>query len=300
MDFIDKTRRWFAASSMPVRLMAVNAGVFVVLTAALLLGAGAGNALALWTVELPSEPSELLMRPWTLLTYMFAHRGVGHLLFNMLWLYWLGTIFLEYFTPKQLVGLYVLGGLGGAVLFVAAYNLLPFLAGEDKYLIGASASVLAIVVGISAYAPNYRVNLLLWGGVSLKWIAIATIGLDFLNLGTGAAQGNIGGHLAHVGGMAVGLCFAMGMRSGHDMTAVVNKVIDAVASLSARKRGGVGQPMGGRAYTYGENRSSAPKQDGPTEEEIDRILVKLKVSGFAALSDEEKNTLFGASRKRKQ
>ena len=302
MEFIDKARRWFMSSDLLVRFVAVNVGVLAVLGVAFLCGLGVGCTVAEWTVMLPSDLHRLLLRPWTLLTYMFAHVSVWHLLFNMLWLYWLGRIFLEYFTPKQFGGLYVLGGLGGAVFFVAAYNLLPVLAGRETFLIGASASVLAIVVGVAAYVPDYKVNLLFWGGVSLKWIALIMIGMDVLNINvaTDGITPNLGGHIAHLGGALTGLWFALAMRKGHDVTAGLNRVIDTMVSVCRGRKRRVGKPTGGRAYTYGESSRPASQAagKGPSEAEIDRILGKLKTSGFDALSDEEKDTLFSASRKK--
>ncbi len=154
---------------MLMRLIFINIAVFVVL---LLFAVGAvlfnGNpdVMTRWA-QLPSDLGMLLRRPWTLITYMFTHLDFIHILFNMLWLYWLGRIFMDFFSPKQLTGLYLLGGWGGALLFLLAYNLLPAFAGDMIYLVGASASVMAIVVATAVYAPDYKIGLLFllnwWG-----------------------------------------------------------------------------------------------------------------------------------------
>lgn len=303
MGYIDKILRWFKTSDMLVKCIGVNVAVFVLLRVCVVVTSVCGGDVyaVLRAVELPSEPSLLLSRWWTVLTYMFAHYDVLHILFNMLWLYWLGRIFLEYFTPKQFAGLYVLGGVSGAALYVAAYNLLPAFAGSNSYLIGASASILAIVVGVSGYAPDYKVNLLLWGEVSLKWIAIVTIGIDFLSIDVSSVAMNAGGHLAHIGGAAAGLWFALAMRRGHDVTAWLNMIIDGVSVVARGRKKGIKVRKGGKAYTYGGNVETPVDGNGdgyPTEAEIDRILDKLRRSGYGGLTEEEKGTLFSASRKR--
>jgi len=224
----------------------------------------------------------------------------------MLWLYWLGRIFLEFFNPRQLGGLYVMGGIGGAALYLACYNLIPRLANEDSLLLGASASVLAIVVAITIYRPDYRISLLFFGGISLKWLAIITVFIDFI----GAENGNIGGHIAHLGGILVGLWFGLAIKQGHDITSWINRGIDAFVSLfKKRPSRSTAKSHGERpAYNYHrstkkeefskDTKTSTESPDGPSEEQLDEILLKLKRSGYGALSDEEKDILFSASRKR--
>ena len=300
MGFIDDIKRSYSQGSMLLKLIFINIGVFVVLY---ILGLGfllmnAGDGIVRW-VELPGDLRMLLHRPWTLVTYMFAHINLLHILFNMLWLYWLGRIFMEYFSPKQLTGVYLLGGLGGALLFLLAYNLLPYFRAQPgtPYLIGASASVIAIVVAAAVYAPEYRIGLLFFGEVPLKWVAIVTVAIAVLGLDAG----NVGGNLAHIGGAIVGAWFALRIKQGRDITRPLNAAIDAVVGL-----------FNGRSWKLPEfKKSSGAKQeqqeaqpraarpaDAVSEEELDIILGKIKVAGYDALTDEEKDKLFKASRRR--
>lgn len=298
MAIIDDIKRNYLQGSMLLRLIFINIGVFLLLhiitIVALLLNAGA-NPLQ-W-VELPSDVMALLRRPWPLVTYMFSHYALLHILFNMLWLYWLGRIFMEYFSPKQLTGVYLLGGWGGALLFLLAYNLLPYFAGHHSLLIGASASVIAIVVATAVYAPDYKIGLLFIGEVSLKWVAIVTIIIDIIGL----EGGNIGGNMAHLGGAIVGAIFALRIKNGHDITRPLNALIDGVVGL-----------FNGRSWPQFKRpqrpaRPARPQQEPPrahrpadtiSESELDIILGKIKASGYDALTDEEKDKLFKASRRR--
>ncbi len=293
MGFIDELKVRYRAGSMLIKLIYVNVAVFLVLRLAVafafLLGTTADWMLAL--IEVPSHWQQVLYRPWTLLTYMVAHYDVLHIVFNMLWLYWLGTMFLDYFTPKQLTGLYVLGGLGGAAAFVLAGSFMPAFRYGQSYLIGASASILAIVVAVAVTAPKRPVRLFVIGDVQLKWVAIVTLLIDFL----GIDAGNAGGHIAHLGGALVGLVYGVSMRRGTDVTSRLNALIDRLCMLFKRKGRGVGQPVGGRAYHYSASQRHEAKSQTPTEAEIDVILDKIKRSGYSALTDAERDTLFRAS-----
>ncbi len=304
MGFIDDIKRYYLQGSMLMRLIYINVGVFVVLHVAVLLAVlfnWPGDRLLQW-VELPSDVWLVLKRPWTLVTYMFAHYSLLHILFNMLWLYWLGRIFMEYFSPKQLTGVYLLGGWGGALLYLLAYNLLPHLASTTAFLIGASASVIAIVVATAVYAPDYKIGLLFLGEVPLKWVAIVTVGIDLLSM----EGGNIGTSTAHIGGAIVGALYALCIKQGRDITRPLNALIDAVVGLfngrlfkrpDLQWRTGSKQSKG----QGGEKRqpSAARPADTVSEEELDIILGKIKAAGYDALTDAEKDKLFKASRRRK-
>ncbi len=299
MAFIEDIKRNYMQGSMLVRLIIINVAVFVLLHV-LVLGALLfnvnGESLLRW-VEVPSDLWLLLKRPWTLVTYMFAHYGLLHILFNMLWLYWLGRIFMEYFSPKQLTGLFLLGGWGGAALYLLAYNLLPYFSTSTGFMIGASASVMAIVVATAVYAPDYKIGLLFLGEVSLKWVAIVTVGIDLLGL----EPGNMGASIAHIGGAIVGAAYGLRIKQGHDITRPVNAVIDALLGLfngrslrlpEFKKR----RPSKARGVSQSPRPNTPP--DTVSEEELDTILGKIKAAGYDALTDEEKDKLFKASRRR--
>ena len=298
MAIIDDIKRNYLQGSMLMRLIFINIGVFlllhVVAIGAMLLNAGCD--IVQW-VELPSDLSMLIRRPWTLVTYMFAHYGLLHILFNMLWFYWLGRIFMEFFSPKQLTGLYLLGGWGGSLLYLLAYNLLPFFAGNHSFLIGASASVIAVVVATAVYAPDYKIGLLFLGEVPIKWIAIVTVAIDLLGL----EGGNIGGNVAHIGGAVVGAWYALRIKAGHDITRPLNALIDSIVGLfNGRSFKSVKWPGRSKPATAPQQTASPSHhpQGSVSEEELDIILGKIKVSGYDALSDEEKDKLFKASRRR--
>ena len=303
----DQLRNKYNASSLLMRIIYINIAVFVVLRLAgviSFLAFGSTTSLVQW-VEVPSSLWLLATRPWTVVTYMFSHYDVLHILFNMLWLYWLGRIFMDFFSPKQLTGLYLLGGWGGALLFLLAYNLLPAFAGDMIYLVGASASVMAIVVATAVYAPDYKIGLLFLGEVSLKWVVLAVIVIELVGFET-----NIAGNIAHIGGIIVGAWFGVRIKQGHDITRPLNIAIDALVGLfngrkfemptfrrpkSQKRPSSTGTQQGSAASTQADAHRPA---DTVSEEELDIILAKIKASGYDALTDEERDKLFKVSRRR--
>lgn len=316
-DTIREMRRSFDASSMLMKIIWINIGVFVLLRLSAIVCMFAGNPDFLNTimayVQLPSSPAVLLTRPWTVVTYMFAQYDVFHILFNLLWLYWFGTLFMMVANSRQLFALYVLGGLGGALLFLLCYAVMPIFAFHSAMLIGSSASVIAIVTATAILMPDFRMHLLFIGSISLKWIAIATIGLVLI----GVTGSNAGGEIAHIGGVAVGAIYALRMKRGHDITRPFNQSFDRMANLWNRfastiwgslttKRtptqhsGEAASRNASGRTSYASSTSSAsagPKCTDNDREVLDSILDKIKKSGYSALTPEERQRLFDVSRK---
>ncbi|HTK20965.1 MAG TPA: rhomboid family intramembrane serine protease [Mucilaginibacter sp.] len=226
---------------------------------------------------LPSFLPKLASHFWTPFTYMFMHAGIFHILFNMLWLYWFGQIFEEYLGNKRTIGLYLLGGLTGAIFFVAAYNIFPFFADElsRSTVVGASASVMAIIVATATLLPDYSLNLILLGPIKLKWIALFYVIIDFLSI----AGPNAGGEFAHLGGALFGFIYIKQLQRGHDW-------IGGIAGIFKKK-----SKMKVVSRNSDRNASGKPRQD-----EIDRILDKITESGYESLNKQEKEILARASK----
>lgn len=275
------------------KVIFINIAVFVVIRLMAVFFELSGiNFNYLPWVGVPSNFATLITHPWTLITYMFTQYDILHILFNMLWLYWFGVMFLNMFTPKQFFALYIYGGLGGAVLYLLAYLTLF---SAPSFLIGSSAAVIAIVVATAFRAPEYPVNLLFFGAVKLKWIALVTIFLDIISI----TSGNAGGHISHLGGAAVGALFAVLYAKGIDITSPLNKFIDNIVSLfSRRPKIYVGRPPKKNSKSSAKKGASNTQSQKQSDiDEMDKILEKIKQSGYTALTDAEKDRLFNISKK---
>lgn len=301
--FINRHDLQFSTASVPVKFIYINIAVFIVvkLFSVALVLCGIDSGVYTHYLELPSSLSQLAAQPWTLITYMFLHFEILHILFNMLVLYWFGKLFMQVFNVRQFVGLYILGGLGGALLYLLFTNLLPYFHGQETYLLGASASILAIIVATAIRMPGYRLNLLLIGSVSLKWIALIMVFIDLISIDAE----NSGGHVAHLGGAAVGLIFGYMLKGGMDITSPLNGLIDFFVNTFRRcdvtswfKR----KPKIKIVPNQQGNKTSSQQSQRMTPEEeaeIDVILDKIKRSGYSSLSTDEKRRLFEKSNRNK-
>ena len=238
---------------------------------------------------LPAENSRLISQPWAFITYMFLHSGFMHLLFNMLWLHFGGKIFLQYLHPKQLLSTYILGGFSGGLLFIIAYNYIPSLQGHlyGSQALGASASVLAIIVAIATYTPNYSVQFPFIGFVKLKHIAIFSVALDIISI----PKGNTGGHIAHIGGAIFGYIYIKQLQKGNDFSTGFSNFLERLFNTFKNKS--KLKTVHKRARTDYEFNAGKSAQ----QKEIDKVLEKISKSGYESLSKKEKATLFSASKK---
>lgn len=231
-------------------------------------------------------PANILGEPlrfYTILTYQFFHDGFFHVLFNMLWLYWMGKIFLDFLKPRQFHFVYLIGGFLGAVLFALAFNIFPVFRNVlGATIIGSSAAVMAIVVATATLVPNYSITLLLFGEVKLKYLAMAYVVLDLI----GSTSANAGGSFAHLGGALFGFAYIKMLQSGNDWSNIFKKR----PKLKVVKNDQ-------RSSRYEDHsRKSALKKEGYVDQrEIDAILDKISKTGYDKLSKEEKETLFKAS-----
>ena len=270
------------------RIMAINIGVFLLITLTrtflfLFTGDGSSIDIVVSKLSLPADLHTFIMQPWSLVTYMFLHTDILHILFNMLILYWTGRLFTEYLGNEKLWATYLLGGLTGGILYLVSFNLFPALiaAKSFAYLLGASAGVIAILVGAATLLPDYIVHLLLIGPVKLKFVAIASILLYFISI----PLGNAGGHIAHIGGALFGFVLIRRLRAGQDLTAWLSGLGKKKPKMKVVSR----QP----ARPGSEDRYHDVVSD--SQEEVDRILDKINRSGFDSLSKQEKEILYRAS-----
>jgi len=239
---------------------------------------GSGTTVADWLnrqLAMPANLETLAYKPWTIISYMFVQREFFHILFNLLWLYWMGIIFLDFLNKRQFIFTYLAGGIAGALLYLLAYNTLPVFSGslKNSILLGSSASVMAVVIATATLVPEYTIRLLLFGTVRLKYLAIAYFVFDIL----GMAGRNPGGSIAHIGGAFLGFFFIKQLNGGRDLS----KILKKKAKLEVVKNKG----------------NFIQKEIQTDQETIDKILDKISQSGYESLNKSEKEALFRASKK---
>jgi membrane associated rhomboid family serine protease len=263
------------------KIIAVNVVVF-------LLGFIFKSVLS-W-FELPSDISNAIVKPWTIITYAFLHYDFLHILFNMLWLYVIGRMFLNLFSPKMALNIYFLGAISGGLLFVLCYSIFPDVLGGKAYLVGASAAVRALLIFLCAYMPNqelrfFTFNLKLW------YVGVAIVILDVFGL----FGVNAGGNLAHLGGALLGYIYAKQLLKGHDIGKGFERFMDAIANMfKASKKAPLKTVHKNKSKVGGYTKADFNKFNN--QKKIDVILDKISKSGYDSLTSEEKEFLFRAGK----
>ena len=235
-----------------------------------------GRARAGWYdwLALSSDWDYLWYQPWTLLSYMFLHDGFWHIFFNMVMLFFGGTMCCRYLGTKRFGWLYFICGIVGGLFFLMIYNLFPVGRVHSSQLVGASAAILGVTVAVAVYNPNQEVDVWMVRTfpIKLKWMVLALIVIDLLTI----PKSNAGGHVAHIGGALCGAVYVIVMRWLAERKTRVRPQRDKRATHDQR-------PLSDEEY----NRRRAAEQ-----KRIDEILDKISRSGYESLSREEKEILF--------
>ena len=276
----DFKNAWSKDDNGLVKIILINVIVFVVLSIleVFITLSGGGTIFKTFVnkLMLPAAFTTFILQPWSLISYFFLHLSFGHILWNMLFLYWFGKIIHDNIGNNAVISLYVLGGIIGGLSYMALFNIIPFYGDRvsDSLMLGASAGVFSIVAGSATLLPNYTFYLLFLGPVRIKYIALFYILLSFLDV-TGS---NAGGEIAHLGGALIGYLFIRQLQNGVNMGEGIIKIINI----------------------FNKKSSSKIKQDPPVSEEvksdisqdeIDKILDKISESGYSSLSKKEKEKL---------
>ena len=279
MSILKDLQSRFRTGSIVEQLIFINVGIFLftmILSSFSGLYESRSNIIFEW-FALSSSFDNFIFKPWSILTYGFLHAGFLHILFNCLWLYFFGRLFLDYFTPKQLLNFYLLGTFFGGIAYLLSYNYFPIFEGQVRPLVGASAGVSAIIIGTATYIPNYQVNLRFIGYVKVWHIAAFTVALDLISL----AGSNGGGHFAHLGGALFGFLY-VSQASNKQLN-----LFDWLTNLFKTKK----KPL--KTVHKSKRRASAPKNvKSDNQQQIDIILDKISKSGYDTLTKEEKEFLF--------
>ena len=183
----------------------------------------------------------------------------------------------EYLSQTKLISTYLMGGIIGAIIYIVAFNIFPVFEAIrfDSLAIGASASVLAILVAAATHVPNYPI--IQRTPIKLKHIAIAAIIIDILSI----PEGNAGGHIAHLGGALYGFMYIhlqkRNINSGY--------LIERIILLFSNKKYVKHKKRNESDYDYNARKKEQEKR-------INNILEKISKSGYDSLSPEEKDELF--------
>jgi len=231
--------------------------------------------------SLPANLNDFLVKPWTIITYSFLHGGFLHILFNLLLLFYIGNLFLDFFSKRDFLIYYFLGVIVGGFIFVLGYNYFPALKTDIAYLVGASAGVTAILIGIATKIPNYALHFRFIGAIKLWYIAAGFLMLVIMQM----SVTNTGGHLAHLGGALTGFLLTNQIDKGKSLGQFFTNL------FKTKKQNPLKTVYKKSDPTYTSKNTDAHQR------KIDEILDKISKSGYETLTKEEKDFLFTVGKK---
>jgi len=294
-SIFDDIKEMLGHGNMPTKIILVNIFTFVLIGVFLrylfpTLYVGLLDYLAL-----SSDIWWNLKHPWVFVTHLFLHAGVYHILWNLLLYYWFGRIVGDLVGDDKILPLFIYGGLMGAIIYMISYYFISPESILAARAIGASASVMATVVAAGILAPDYKMNLILIGQVSIKWIVLGLLILDMV--GT-SGMNNTGGHFAHLGGAFFGWLFISNLKNGNDLAKPFNTLLKNLGSFFNFKKKKSPLSIKHRRKSL-NTKTTTNKKDEKLQARVDEILDKINVKGYDQLSEEEKEFLFIASKKKK-
>ncbi len=291
-NFIEELKYQLRAGTMTNRLIIVNVCVFLVIVlikkSFLLFNIDPliSDEWIHQLLDLNSSLPAFIRAPWGLVTSIFTHEQFGHLLFNMLFLYFSGRFFEQYFSRKKLWLTYLFGGICGGLLELVANNVFPAMQGTNVVILGASGSIMAIFTALAFYQPNLQVNLFGIFPIRIYFLALFFLFKDLINIGTDDQIA----HFAHLGGAIFGLISIQNLHSSKNILNRIDGLFLRFRTLFQVKK--KVKSASNRFKTDEEfNREKHQKQV-----KMDQILDKISKSGYESLSKAEKDFLFNQSK----
>jgi membrane associated rhomboid family serine protease len=289
-NFIDEIKYQLSHGTMTNRLIIFNVFVFalILLLKAILSLSIFQISVAEYLFTLDTNLLGFIQKPWGILTSIFSHFGLWHLIFNMMFLYFSGQLFEQIFDKHRLWQTYIFGGIAGGILEIAAHYLFPSFQNSEQVVVGASGSIMAIFTALAFHSPNIRVNLFGIFPVKIYLIAIFFLFNDLI--GIADPSDNVA-HFAHLGGAIFGLISIQSMHSSNNILSVLGSFFDRITKIITS---GKSTKSGKAKFKTDEEYNLEKKR---RQEKTDAILDKISKSGYESLTKEEKDFLFNQSKK---
>ena len=285
MNILDDLKLQYKTGGMVQKLIFWNIGCFL-LSLVFFYSFSVGKFQIPYWIALSSDLGTFIKTPWTLVTFNFFHYGFFHLIFNLLVLHFAGRLFSTYFTDRQLLGVYILGGVFSGFTFILSYIVIA----KVGLLVGASGAIMAILLSATTYAPFMLLRIPLIGIVKLWHVTFVILLLDLIQL----PLDNTGGHIAHLGGALFGFLYIKLLQSGTDLSKGISMILDFFVNVSKPKK----KTPFKKVHRNTTKKAVNSFQDNKdlTQKQIDDILDKISKSGYDSLTKEEKEFLFKAGK----
>jgi membrane associated rhomboid family serine protease len=226
-------------------------------------------------LSLPPTFGTWLVQPWSILTHTLIYQDIFHILFDCLWLYWIGNLFLDFLNRRQFLTVFGTGLFGGAIfyLLIGQFGFINTM----SYWTSMSFGIAALISAITALLPTYEIRLFLFGNVKLRMIALIYLALELAFTAWSNPQAAIPLVLC----ILFGFMFMQQLKSGRDWSKIWKSGKRQKLKVIHRNR----------------TRSVNIEMEGlPSQEQIDQILDKISQNGYDNLTSREKEILFKASK----
>lgn len=280
----DLKRDFFDNANIVTRLISINIVIYILFYGAIIIPTwfgliqyGSSIELGFDLFSVPLTFQEFIYRPWTIITYQFIHGDIMHILMNLLILYWFGQMLINFLNKKQILGIYLTGGIAGGLIYLIAMTFLPVFQGRVSLgMVGASASIMAILFAMATLRPSMEVKPIFFPPIQLKYIALALLIIDYL----GTVQTNAGGAFAHIGGASFGVLYIKQLQQGRDLGKWTYFIGDLFKKRSKTKM-----------KIVHKSKTSVGKKFQNQEDKLNHILDKISQSGYGSLTSDEKDFL---------
>jgi membrane associated rhomboid family serine protease len=288
-NFIEEIKYQLSHGTMTNKLIIYNVFVFALILLLNILNLSLNQiSLTEYFFTLDTNLVGFIIKPWGIITSIFSHFEIWHLIFNMLFLYFSGQLFEQIFDKRRLWQTYIFGGISGGMLEIAAHYLFPSFQNSDQVVVGASGSIMAIFTALAFHSPNIRVNLFGIFPVKIYLIAIFFLLNDLI--GIADPSDNVA-HFAHLGGAIFGLVSIQSMHSNNNILSVLGSFFDRIKKIITSGK----STKSGKAKIKTDEEYNLEKKR--RQEKTDAILDKISKSGYESLTKEEKDFLFNQSKK---
>ena len=288
-NFIEEIKYQLSHGTMTNKLIIYNVFVFALILLLNILNLTINQiSLTEYFFTLDTNIVGFIIKPWGIITSIFSHFEIWHLIFNMLFLYFSGQLFEQIFDKRRLWQTYIFGGISGGMLEIAAHYLFPSFQNSDQVVVGASGSIMAIFTALAFHSPNIRVNLFGIFPVKIYLIAIFFLLNDLI--GIADPSDNVA-HFAHLGGAIFGLISIQSMHSNNNILSILGSFFDRIKKIITS---GKSTKSGKAKFKTDEEYNREKKR---RQEKTDAILDKISKSGYESLTKEEKDFLFNQSKK---
>jgi membrane associated rhomboid family serine protease len=289
-NFVEEIKYQLSHGTMTNRLIIYNVFVFalILLLNAILSLTISQIPLTSYLFTLDTNLLGFIQKPWGIITSIFSHFSLWHLIFNLLFLYFAGQLFEQIFDKRRLLQTYIYGGIAGGLLEIAAHYLFPSFQNSDQVVVGASGSIMAIFTALAFHSPNIRVHLFGIFPVKIYLIAIFFLLNDLI--GIADSSDNVA-HFAHLGGAIFGLISIQSLHSSNNILTILGDFFDRFRKLFTTKKS---KNANKTNFKTDEEYNLEKKK---RQEKTDAILDKISKSGYESLTKEEKDFLFNQSKK---